>query len=221
MIFVEKLLTDASVNHILNFYEFCEFRDGSNTGSSNKEVKYNLELYDKNHSPALENFFIEQVRKNEKIKCFLFPRKYSAPLFLKYDENMHYAFHNDYFQISGLKTHYSVTVFLSDPSEYEGGELIIKVGDQEILYKEPPGTAVIYPTGLWHSINKITSGSRKVVVFWFQSCIDDPSIRDCVCDLSQVLYNSIHNPDLRLCNEQQMAIENVKYKLLRVYGTFD
>lgn len=221
MIFIEKLLSDATVKHILNFYEFCEFRDGSSTGSSDRNVKYNLEIHDENHQPALEKFFIEEVSKNEKIKCFLFPKKYSSPLFLKYDENMHYSFHNDYFHACGAKTHYSVTVFLSDPSEYEGGELIIRVGDQEISYKESPGTAIIYPTGLWHTINNITSGCRKVVVFWFQSCIDDPLVRDCVSDLSKILYKSIHEPENKIPNSQYIAIENVKYKLLRVYGNFD
>jgi len=143
-------------------------------------------------------------------------------MFLKYDENMHYSFHNDHYEQSGVKTHYSVTVFLSDPSEYEGGELIIKMGNQEMVYKEKPGMSIIYPTGLWHIVNNVTSGCRKVAVFWFQSIIDDPTIRDCCYDLSRIIYNSNENPEeYNISTKQCLAIDNIKYKLMRVYGNFN
>jgi len=61
MIYKEKLLSDAAVKHVLNFYEFCKFRDGSHTGPKSKDIKYNLELFDEDHSLALNKMFLDEI----------------------------------------------------------------------------------------------------------------------------------------------------------------
>lgn len=222
MIYTEKVLDDIVVKHILNFYEFCEFRDGSATGSKTKDIKNNVELYDKNHKPALDKLFLSKIQNSVFIRENLLASRFSIPMFLKYDEDMHYSFHNDFFQQNGVKTDYSVTVFLSDPSEYEGGELNIKVGNQDLIYKEEPGTAIIYPTGLWHTVNQVKSGSRKVVVFWFQSAVSDPYIRDACSDMMTLVKKSIDEEEnFSLSREQTLILENTRFNLLRRYGNFD
>ena len=221
MIYVRKILTDVTVKHLLNFYEFCTFRDGGNTGPKDKKHKYNLEIDDVNHLSAMSKILMREVASCKCTKSFLLPKRYSPPMFLKYDENMHYDFHNDYYDQEGVKTHYSATVFLSDPSEYEGGELNIKVGDQNLVFKEPAGTAVVYPTGLWHTINKVTSGCRKVSVFWIESLIDDPAVRDCCASIGKMLYDSASLPDddvNHISKENKLKLDNIIFNLIRSHG---
>lgn len=222
MIYKENVLDDVVIKHILNFYEFCKFRDGGSTGPKLKEIKNNVELFDEDHKPALDKLFLSHIEKNILIRESLMAKKFSSPLFLKYDEGMHYSFHNDFFQQNGVRTDYSVTVFLSDPSEYEGGELNIKVGHQDIQFKEKPGTAVIYPTGLWHTVNPVTSGSRKVVVCWFESVISDPQIRDACYDIMDLIRRALDDEeDYKLSRNQMLTLENMRFKLLRRYGQFE
>jgi PKHD-type hydroxylase len=222
MIYKEKILDDAVVKHILNFYEFSKFRDGSDTGPKSKEIKDNTELYDPDHKPALDKLFLSHFEKNVFVRESLMACRFSNPMFLKYEENMHYSFHNDFFHQNGVRTDYSVTVFLSDPSEYEGGELNIKIGNQDLVFKEEPGSAIIYPTGLWHTVNQVTSGSRKVVVVWFQSVISDPYIRDACCDIMDLIKRALdEEEDYELSRNQMLTLENMRFKLLRRYGQFD
>ena len=222
MIYKEKILDETVVKHILNFYEFCEFRDGASTGPKTKDIKNNTELYDKNHKPALDKLLLSKVKDSVFIRESLMATRFSIPMFLKYDEDMHYSFHNDFFQQNGVRTDYSVTIFLSDPSTYEGGELNITIGNQNLSYKEEPGTAIIYPTGLWHTVNQVTSGSRKVVVFWFQSAISDPYLRNTCCDIMTLIKKSIDEEEnFYLSREQTLILENMRFNLLRRYGNFD
>jgi len=222
MIHKIKILDDVVVKHILNFYEFCEFRDGESTGPKDKKVKNNQELYDEVHKPALNKLVLDKLYGNRTLTDGLLGYRFVPPLFLKYDEGCHYSFHNDfYFQNDSIKTDYSITIFLSDPSEYTGGELCIKVGDQEIEFKEPPGCAIVYPTGLWHTVRPITSGTRKVVVSWFESIIADDSIRSACYELSQLMERSLdENCEETLIRDQQLAIENIRFNLIRKHGKF-
>lgn len=69
----------------------------------------------------------------------------------------------------------SMTLFLSDPATYDGGELCFNGGEQK--YKPPAGAAVLYPTGAPHSVNRVTRGERLAAVFWVQSMVPSNSRR--------------------------------------------
>lgn len=66
----------------------------------------------------------------------------------------------------------SLTLFLNDPEEYEGGELELELfgplaKERSVKFKEPKGTVIFFPSDTWHKINPITSGVRKSIVSWF------------------------------------------------------
>jgi PKHD-type hydroxylase len=108
----------------------------------------------------------------------------SGLLFSEYLSGMFYHSHNDsFFMSSNTRSDWSCTIFLNDPSEYEGGELMIDIGDREIPYKLNAGQYVLYPTGLTHRVNTVTSGKRRVCVFWVQSYIADTRIRSILTDI--------------------------------------
>ena len=78
---------------------------------------------------------------------------------------------------------YSTTVFLSDPSTYDGGELRIDDGNEIKEFKPPAGYAVTYKTGYHHQVAPVISGTRVVLVFWTVSQFRDHRLNSLYGDL--------------------------------------
>lgn len=102
-------------------------------------------------------------------------KRASQPYFCWYEEGDYYDWHRDNYPIGGVNSDLSMTLFLND--DYEGGELLIKVGDVVTSHKPKAGTVILYETGLWHKVNKVTKGSRKVIVAWHESIIQNSHVR--------------------------------------------
>lgn len=141
-------------------------------------------------------------------------RRISQLYFAEYNEGARYGYHIDDNPIGGVHGHYSLTCFLNDPSEYEGGELVIKVGNKEIEYKLQAGKAVIYPTGLWHKVNKVESGSRKVFICWIESYIENSFMRNYLTEFTNILMEDCKNLD----HETLEKLEYLRMNLIREYG---
>lgn len=96
-----------------------------------------------------------------------------------YDKGDHYDWHIDAqgflkSQMMGVSPirKISLTIFLNDPEEYEGGELELELfgplaKERSVKFKEPKGTVIFFPSDTWHKVNPITSGVRKSIVSWF------------------------------------------------------
>lgn len=79
---------------------------------------------------------------------------------------------------SQLVEDYKTVVFLNEPNEYEGGELVLFVNNQEVSFKLPKGFAVTYKTGVLCKINEVTAGERLTAVFSTDSMFKDLNIRE-------------------------------------------
>ena len=102
---------------------------------------------------------------------------------------MHYGDHvDDPVMGSGgprFRSDVSMTVFLSDPSDYEGGELVIRTPFGTQAVKLPAGYAVIYPSSSLHRVAEVTAGRRLVALTWIQSHVRDPARRELLYELNQ------------------------------------
>lgn len=204
MIYTYKLFDEIQVKNILSTYRLSHFDSGT-FGKDQKldyDQKNNSELQktDKNYQ-KLQNYVYDIVKSHPDFTRDLCVSKNGSLIFSQYKEGMFYDWHHDAAVMSGLRTDMSCTVFLSDPNEYEGGELSIMTGSIETKFKEPPGTAVVYPTGLLHKVNEVKSGVRNVVVFWIESYIKDPNYRDILIDLNIALEH-FHKEDLHHTNRE-------------------
>ncbi len=85
-----------------------------------------------------------------------------------------------------MRTDLAVTVFLTDPTAYEGGELIIDspFGQQEV--KLPAGAAVVYPAGTLHRVREVSRGERLAAVTWVQSYVRDGLKREILNDMDRI-----------------------------------
>jgi PKHD-type hydroxylase len=214
MIYEIDFLNNEQLETIIKYYDFSNFIDGKASGTDNKKIKNNLEMCDNTHYIPLRDYFGKCVQENDEFKFIFNYRALIPPGFLKYEEGMHYDYHRDLYFMNDVRNDYSVTCFLNSPDEYEGGELVLKIGGKELEYKLDAGKALIYPTGTPHKVKKITSGCRKVVVFWFESIIHDSRIRNIITDYSKVLYNNQENLPPKVIDD----LEDIRFKLIRDYG---
>jgi PKHD-type hydroxylase len=117
------------------------------------------------------------------------PLRVLQPRFNRYEDSGTYGSHVDsgVFPIPGtglhIRTDISATLFLSDPHEYEGGELVIEEPFGERSVKLPAGHLVVYPGNSLHRVNPVTSGIRFASFFWTQSMIRDDQQRRILFDL--------------------------------------
>jgi PKHD-type hydroxylase len=81
----------------------------------------------------------------------------------------------------------SVTLFLSEPAEYTGGELVIAADRVPVSIKAAAGDAVLYPSGSIHQVSPIESGVRLVAVTWLQSMVRDAAQRKLLFELGESL----------------------------------
>ncbi len=114
------------------------------------------------------------------------------PKFNLYFGDGEYQSHCDAAFIGGIRADYACTLFLSDPADYEGGELW--VGGK--LYKADQGHAVIYECGEPHHVTPVTQGERVCAVTWIQSQVQDSHKRYLLKKLTALIQENSHNPDI-------------------------
>ncbi|HET9869350.1 MAG TPA: Fe2+-dependent dioxygenase, partial [bacterium] len=89
---------------------------------------------------------------------------------------------------SGLmRADLSATLFLSDPADYEGGELSIEDTYGFHQVKLPAGHLVVYSAGALHEVKPVTRGRRVACFFWIQSLVADEQERSILSDLDNAL----------------------------------
>jgi len=131
-----------------------------------KKVKNTLQNYPKGEMlwPSIDS-------NNEFIQ-FTGAETTTAPMATKTPVGGYYKPHFD----DVTNGHFSTTIFINDPNEYEGGELGLWIDGKEELFKLEPGWGITYETGIGHNVRPVTKGERHVLVMWTHSTwpnIDD------------------------------------------------
>ena len=102
------------------------------------------------------------IDKSEKFVMFTCPSKSSSAMCTRTSKGGYYKPHFDRLG----NGQFSTTIFLNDPNEYEGGELVLWIDGKEVFFKPKAGRAVTYETGIAHRVNSVTGGERHALVFW-------------------------------------------------------
>lgn len=168
-----------------------EFVDGQETaGFRAKRVKHNEQLSRK--APLRKEhdaMVVDALRRSAEFQRVAHPRHIQRPLFSRYSDGMNYGMHVDDALMGReqkIRSDLSVTVFVSSPDHYDGGELEMHspYGPQEV--KLPAGWAVVYPSSTLHRVKPVTAGQRLAAVTWVQSFVADPARREILYDLDKV-----------------------------------
>jgi PKHD-type hydroxylase len=220
MIYEIDLLNDDQIKKINDIIEFSDYESGMMSANyTSEDIKNNLQVkgYEREE---LISYVVDILNNSNDFTEITSSKSYSGLLFSKYEKGMYYRMHNDNYMMNGSRTDFSSTIFLNDPTEYEGGELVIKLGNQEFSYKLDAGKCLIYPTGLLHEVKEVTSGVRKVCVFWTESCIADKEIRSMMADFHFMWSKYYDEAYEKLGQDFCAQLQNIKFNLMRRYGNF-
>jgi PKHD-type hydroxylase len=119
-----------------------------------------------------------------------------------------------------MRADISLTVFLNEPEEYDGGELILnsRVNPQPI--KLPAGNAIVYPTGEFHRVDPVTSGVRSMAIAWVQSIIRDAHQRQIITDIWTAMdgVSKLMPEDKLDENQAYRSLSKTYWGLLRLWA---
>lgn len=189
----------ANIREILGKVEFINGKHSA--GKAAQRVKNNEEMKQgTQQADYLDHLLIGSLAENENFRSSTLPYRVAQPVFARYTPGMRYGDHvDDPVMGSGpekFRTDVSVTVFLNNPDDYEGGELIINTTYGEKSVKLPAGSAVVYPSASVHRVSEVTRGERLAAIVWLQSMVRDPAQRELLYQLDEARNILLkNNPD--------------------------
>jgi len=174
---LEAVLTPEQVARCRSVLESLDWVDGKITaGQQSAQAKRNLQVpQDAPGARELGDVILGALGRHQTFVSAALPLRVFPPLFNRYDAGMAFDTHIDNaIRFAGpvrFRTDLSITLFLSDPDDYEGGELIVEDTFGEHAVKLSAGDAIVYPASSLHRVAPITRGSRWAAFFWAQSMV--------------------------------------------------
>lgn len=183
-----NVLSQDQLKSVVDSLKSEDFVDGRKTaGWHAKLVKNNLQLQSgEERTKALQKICHDAILASAEFHRAYKPKFVRPPMISRYDVGMSYGAHvDDPFMGSNpiMRTDVAATLFLADPSTYEGGELVIEGTYGTRSVKLDAGAMVAYPATTLHHVAPVTSGARIAAVTWAQSLIPDPSHREIIFEL--------------------------------------
>ena len=191
LIEIPNILDANKLSSIRDMLGKVEFIDGKHSaGQAASRVKNNQEMKQgTQQAEFLDHLLMGSLAENADFRSGALPYRVAQPVFARYTQGMLYGDHvDDPIMGSGLekfRTDVSITVFLNDPNDYDGGELIINTTYGEKSVKLPAGSAVLYPSASVHRVTEITRGERLAAIVWLQSMVRDAGQRELLYQLDQ------------------------------------
>ena len=197
---IKNVLDTNTLSKVFNVVREAKFVDGRISGGT-QQNKYNQELLPESEQYLEVVEIVERaVRENYEFNLTAFPRYMTRAIISRYDVGMHYKAHVDHPVMNFMnpksallplghnyvRTDLSMTLFLSDPASYDGGELYFEAPLNTVKVKLAAGSAVVYPTGARHQVLPVKRGIRYAAIFWIQSLFPVEAHRQAVFDAFQI-----------------------------------
>ncbi len=220
-------LSPEELTEINDALEGQGYVDGRETAANAASlVKRNVQLPVGSELRARMSQKIEQaLRRNQMFLWLAMPKQIGPFHLTRYEETHTYGDHVDN-SIMGLqagapmRADISMTVFLNNPEDYDGGELIMNSRVNPQAIKLPAGDAIVYPTGEFHRVEPVTRGVRSVAITWIQSIIRDTHQRQILTDIWTAMDGvSKLTPEDKLDeNQAYRSLSKTHWGLLRLWA---
>lgn len=211
---LNDLLDTTQLAELHRIADAAQFVDGKISNPHNK-TKNNLHLNDQNAHQRSAQIMVEALMGHEDFRNFAFPRQIAPPLITRYEPGMSYGLHPDaavmHINNAIMRSDLSCTIFLNDPTSYEGGALRICLADQDVRFKLAAGSAIVYPSSTLHEVETVTSGRRMVGLTFIQSQIADQAKRELLYELNEVAALEGNN----MAFDNFIRLQAVQQNLLR------
>jgi PKHD-type hydroxylase len=224
IVHLPRVLSPDQVGHINAALAKAAWVDGRvSAGEQAASVKNNLQVpEDAPESKALGEIIAAALAANPAFMSAARPAKVFPPMFNRYVQGMAYGPHVDssirFSRLTGARyrTDLSCTLFLSDPADYDGGELVIGEDLTKRRVKLPAGDMVLYPADSIHHVTPVTRGERQASFFWVQSMVADPIRRRLLYDVDQ-LAGSVRE-GLGETHPTAVGLVGVYHRLVRMWS---
>lgn len=195
MLHIPGVLSDDEVREFRRELDAAKWSDGRATvGVQGAQVKRNQQLDPASPvSGRLSEFLLARLAKHPQFFSAALPLRILPPLFNRYAGGGSYGRHVDGAVMSQagtaqrLRSDVSSTLFLCDPEEYDGGELIVHDTYGEHEAKLPAGDLLVYSATSVHEVRPVTRGARVCAFFWSQSMVRDDARRAQLHSLDQTI----------------------------------
>ena len=224
LVHVPCTLAKEEVAYFRGAMAAAEWEDGASTAGANSSfVKKNEQLPpDSEVSRKLGGRLLGALLANPAFLGAAVPLRIFPPLFNRYGVGDHFDPHVDNAvrgdALTGVRIRVDLgaTLFLSDPDEYDGGDLVVDDVYGSRQFKLPAGDLVLYAAGSLHMVAPITRGVRLASFIWLQSMIRHDEARGVICDLDASIQDLAprvgqDDPDLR-------KLAGVYHNLIRYWG---
>lgn len=220
VISIPAVLDAAALTTVRTALEGAQWEDGKATaGLAARQVKNNLQLPSTSDAyKRLAPLILEALVGNELVQAVAMPLAIRPLLISRYRTGMSYGWHVDNAVIGQppIRSDLSFTLFLSNPGDYEGGELVLEQAGGEQRCKLEAGSAVLYYSTLQHRVDPVRSGERTVAVGWMQSLCSDARVREALFDLYRVL-RALYGQEGK--SEQFNLVGKIHANLLRAFAS--
>jgi PKHD-type hydroxylase len=217
---IPDVLTAEQVTRARRVFEQTEWIDGKVTaGHQSSRAKDNMQLPE--NSPAareLGEMILLALSQNPLFISAALPLHVFPPLFNRYSGGQSFGTHvdNAIRQVTGtahrIRTDLSATLFLANPDEYDGGELMVEDTYGSHGVKLPAGHMILYPATSLHNVRPVTRGARVASFFWIQSMVRDDGQRTILFDLDTAIQRlNIDNCD----HPSAVQLTGVYHNLIR------
>lgn len=192
---IPAVLSADQIRECRQALEQARWTDGRATaGHLAQHAKRNLQLaHDDPAGTRLGALILDALGAQPLFVSAALPLKVAPPRFNRYQGGGEYGDHIDsaVLTVPGtahrIRTDVSATLFLCDPEEYDGGELLVEdvYGTQRV--KLPAGDLVLYPSTSVHRVTPVTRGARLAAFFWIQSLVRDDQQRTLLLQLDSAI----------------------------------
>lgn len=196
LVHVRQVLDPDALARVRTLLSGAPWADGRITaGPQSAQVKNNLQLPDSAPaSVAARAIVLEGLERHALFFAAALPKRIYPPLFNRYEGSAN-AFGNHVDNAvrtvpatgQRVRTDLSATLFLADPADYDGGELVIEDTFGPRGVKLPAGDLVLYPSTSVHRVLPVTRGARVASFFWIESMVRDDGERSLLFDMDMAL----------------------------------
>jgi len=224
LICIPDVLTSEEVAYCRSLMARAPWQDGRATaGAQSASVKNNRQIpLDAPEGAELGKLILRALGSNATFISAALPKTILPPMFNRYGTGENFGVHVDnairVVPQTGerIRTDLSMTLFFSEPEDYEGGELVVETlyGSQEV--KLPAGHMVLYPSTSLHQVMPVTHGERISAFFWLQSMIRDETNRTMLFDLDQTIQTLSADPDAD--SAHAVRLTGIYHNLIRAWA---
>lgn len=223
LITIPNVLTKAEVAHCRGLLDAADWLDGKTTaGAQSAQVKNNQQLEPTGDvAQKIGQFILQKLGQTPLFVSAALPNKILPPMFNRYASGETFGLHVDNairvnpLTQERLRTDLSMTLFFSEPDEYDGGELHIEdyYGTKEV--KLPAGDMVLYPSTSLHEVRPVTRGARVSSFFWLQSMVRSDEHRRVLFDLDQTIQSlaARHGAD----DPEVVKLTGIYHNMIRIW----